>query len=403
MKARYIALVAGLMACSLAWGQTDEKSSGQVMLKMSKKKPVKTENHAVEGSRSTTIHMTKQKAETPALPAASDAANGFAWMSPAFTSVKTAKNTYLVKGTVEASESIRFINIFQNGQFVKNIIPAVPNMKQMIIDEDVSLDLGPNEMKVEAVTVSGKKIQSNLNIVYDISLAKYFALVIAVEEYDDPNISDLDNPIDDAQRFINTIASRYTFEQENINFLKNPSKADIIGTLHKMRSELGSEDNLLIYYAGHGHYDEEMKTGYWLPSDAGRDNPVDWLPNTDLTNYLNVLKTKHTLLIADACFSGGIFKTRAAFNNALEVEKLYSLNSRKAMTSGALSEVPDKSQFVHYLIQNLKDNSKKYMTSEQLYMDIKTPVINNSDNVPQFGTIQKVGDEGGDFIFIRRR
>jgi len=258
-------------------------------------------------------------------------------------------------------------------------------------------------MKVEAVTVSGKKIQSNLNIVYDISLAKYFALVIAVEEYDDPNISDLDNPIDDAQRFINTIASRYTFEQENINFLKNPSKADIIGTLHKMRSELGSEDNLLIYYAGHGHYDEEMKTGYWLPSDAGRDNPVDWLPNTDLTNYLNVLKTKHTLLIADACFSGGIFKTRAAFNNALEVEKLYSLNSRKAMTSGALSEVPDKSQFVHYLIQNLKDNSKKYMTSEQLYMDIKTPVINNSDNVPQFGTIQKVGDEGGDFIFIRRR
>jgi hypothetical protein len=30
-------------------------------------------------------------------------------------------------------------------------------------------------------------------------------------------------------------------------------------------------------------------------------------------------------------------------------------------------------------------------------------VMNNSENVPQFGTIQNVGDEGGDFIFIKRR
>ncbi len=403
MKARNILLMAGLLACFLAWGQTDEKSSGQVMLKMQKKKPEKTETKAVEGSRATTIHMTKQKLETPALPAAGANATGFAWMSPAFTSVQTAKNTYLIKGTVEANESIRFINIFQNGQFVKNIIPAVPNIRQMVIDEEVSLTLGPNEMRVEAVTVSGKKIQSSLDIVYDISKAKYYALVIAVEQYDDPNINDLDNPINDAERFIKVLGAEYNFEQENINFLKNPSKADIIGTLHKMRSVVGSEDNLLIYYAGHGHYDEEMQTGYWLPRDASRDNPVDWLPNTDLTNYLNVLKTKHTLLIADACFSGGIFKTRAAFNNAYAVEKLYRLNSRKAMTSGALSEVPDESKFVYYLIKRLEQNTKKYLSSEQLYVSLKDAVMQNSDNVPQFGTIQKVGDEGGDFIFIRRK
>jgi hypothetical protein len=30
-------------------------------------------------------------------------------------------------------------------------------------------------------------------------------------------------------------------------------------------------------------------------------------------------------------------------------------------------------------------------------------VINNSENIPQFGTIQNVGDEGGDFIFIKRK
>jgi len=197
------------------------------------------------------------------------------------------------------------------------------------------------------------------------------------------------------------IQKEYNFQGRNIKFLKNPTKADIIGTLHHMRSEVTPEDNLLIYYAGHGHWDEEMSTGYWLPKDANRDNPVDWLPNTDLTNYLNVLKTKHTLLIADACFSGGIFKSRAAFNNVMAVEKLYKLNSRKALTSGALSEVPDESKFVEYLIKRLDQNTKKYLPSEQLYTSLKNAVMNNSDNVPQYGTIQNVGDEGGDFIFIR--
>ena len=231
--------------------------------------------------------------------------------------------------------------------------------------------------------------------------AKYYALVIAVQEYDDPNINDLDHPIRDATRFIDVIESDYNFHKENVKFLENPTKADIIGTLHHMRDQITNEDNLLIYYAGHGHYDEEMETGYWLPRDASRDNPVDWLPNTDLTNYLNVLKTKHTLLIADACFSGGIFKSRSAFNNVLAVEKLYKLNSRKALTSGALSEVPDESEFIKYLIKRLDENTQKYLPSEQLYTSLKDAVMSNSNTVPQYGTIQNVGDEGGDFIFIR--
>jgi hypothetical protein len=267
----------------------------------------------------------------------------------------------------------------------------------------MELSLGANQVKVEAITVTGKKLESSLEIVYDISTAKYYALVIAVQEYDDPNISNLDNPVRDASRFIEIIETEYNFQKENIKFLENPTKADIIGTLHHMRDQVTNEDNLLIYYAGHGHYDEEMETGYWLPRDANLKNPVDWLPNTDLTNYLNVLKTKHTLLIADACFSGGIFKSRSAFNNALAVEKLYKLNSRKALTSGAKSEVvPDESEFVKYLIKRLEENTQKYLPSEQLYTSLKDAVMNNSNAVPQYGTIQNVGDEGGDFIFIRK-
>lgn len=389
-----------LLTGSESYAQTAEKSSGEVSLNM-KKDPASTKGNTQsptnEYSQSTTIRMSKKK---PASPVFSETV-GFSWISPAFTSIQTAESVYPISATVTSDENIRFLNLFVNDRFIKNIIPPVPTLRQMVIEEEVDLYLGANHLKVEAITVSGKKIESKLEIVYNISAAKYFALIIAVQKYDDPNINDLDFPIRDALRFMEVLESDYSFPKENVNFLENPSKADIIGTLHHMRKQITNEDNLLIYYAGHGHYDEEMETGYWLPKDASRDNPVNWLPNTDLTNYLNVLKTKHTLLIADACFSGGIFKSRAAFNNVLAVEQLYKLNSRKALTSGYLSEVPDESEFIKYLIKRLNQNTKKYLPSEQLYSSLKDAVMNNSNTVPQYGTIQNVGDEGGDFIFIR--
>jgi hypothetical protein len=332
----------------------------------------------------------------------SDEMNGFSWIQPAMSSVKTSEDAYQVQAMVTSHENIRFVNLFINGEFVRNIIPPVSTIKEMKIDEMIELNLGKNELMIQAVSATGKKVESSVEIVYDISSAKYHALIIAVEDYDHPSINDLDQPVSDANRFMRLISTEYNFEKENITFMKNPTKADIIGRLHKMRNEVTPEDNLLIYYAGHGLWDEEMSTGYWFPKDADPGNPVNWLPNTDLTNYLNVLKTKHTLLIADACFSGGIFKSRAAFNNVMSVEKLYKLTSRKAITSGNLLEVPDRSVFIEYLIKRLDSNNRKYLPAEQLYSSMKEAVMNNSPNIPQYGTIQNVGDEGGDFIFIRR-
>lgn len=388
-------LLAGFAAGLSA--QTAEKSSG--VLKINMKKEVKKEEpetRSNEFSQSTSIRMSKKKpVEAPS------EAGDFTWITPNLPSVRTSESTYHIKATVNANENISFIQVFANGQFMKNIMPPASNMKQMVIDEELELAVGVNQMDFAAVTVSGKKIESHLIVDYDISIATYYALVIAVQDYADPNINDLKHPIRDASRFIDVISSDYNFNEKNIEFMKNPTRADIIGKLLEMRGKVTPEDNLLIYYAGHGWWDEEMKTGYWFPSNASRDNPVDWLPNTDLTNYLSVLKTKHTLLISDACFSGGIFESRAAFNNIRAVEKLYKTPSRKAMTSGALNEVPDESVFIEYLIKRLAENRKKYLPGQELFAVMRDAVMNNSKNEPQYGTIQDVGDEGGDFIFIR--
>ena len=72
------------------------------------------------------------------------------------------------------------------------------------------------------------------------------------------------------------------------------------------------------------------------------------------------------------------------------------------MTSGMLKEVPDKSVFITYLAKRLESNTNKYMSSLELFYQLRTPVMNNSTNTPQYGTIQNTGDEGGEFIFIKR-
>jgi hypothetical protein len=124
--------------------------------------------------------------------------------------------------------------------------------------------------------------------------------------------------------------------------------------LDQLARRLTENDNLLIFYAGHGHWDEGLNQGFWLPADAKEASRAEWLSNSTIREYIQGIKSKHTLLITDACFGGGILRTRTAFSGASRaIAELYKLPSRKAITSGTRNVVPDKSVFVEYLIKRL--------------------------------------------------
>jgi hypothetical protein len=232
---------------------------------------------------------------------------------------------------------------------------------------------------------------------------KYYALIVGINNYNDAGITGLDKPIRDAETFYNVITTRYTFSKEDVKILRNATMAEMVDALDYFAKQVKPEDNFLIFYAGHGVWDTGAEIGYWLPSDARKNSKLAWFRNSTLRDYLREINSKHTLLISDACFGGSIFKTRAAFTDAgLAINMLYELKSRKAMTSGTLTEVPDQSAFLKYMVDRLMTNTLKYLPSEQLFSSFRIAVINNSSVVPQFGVIQEVGDEGGDFIFILR-
>ena len=181
--------------------------------------------------------------------------------------------------------------------------------------------------------------------------SKYYGLIIGVNDYDDPNLPDLDNPIWDSEKLVYTLLENYTFEEVDLALLRNPRREDIVYALDYLSKMVTPNDNVLIFYAGHGTWDEKANVGYWLPSDAYLSTTANWFRNSTLVDYLKTIDSKHTLLITDACFAGSIFKSRSGFpqqDRAYEI--LYELPSRKAMTSGTLTEVPDRSSFTRFLL-----------------------------------------------------
>ena len=88
-------------------------------------------------------------------------------------------------------------------------------------------------------------------------------------------------------------------------------------------------------------------------------------------------------------------------------KEVHQLPSRKAITSGGLEPVMDggrdgHSVFAYYFLKILENNNHKYMDAGQLFEKLKIPVTNNSDQSPKFSPIKNSGDEGGQFVFIKK-
>ena len=233
---------------------------------------------------------------------------------------------------------------------------------------------------------------------------EYYALLIGVSDYGDGAITDLGGlPTKDAQDLGNVLINKYSFKRENVVILnKSPTENDIIKEFSKLKKKVTSKDNLLVFYAGHGVYDEVSQIGHWLPSDADMEYELNLISNSQVVDFLKSIRSKHTLLISDACFSGSIFKTRSFEKSPKSIQKKFELTSRKAITSGTLKTVPNKSMFLKYLLNRLNTNTSNYLSARQLFDKIEEPVMNNSPNTPQYGTIYGIGDEGGDFIFVKK-
>ncbi len=247
-----------------------------------------------------------------------------------------------------------------------------------------------------------------------VRFGRYFALVIGNSNY--KHLPKLSTSRADASAVSRILEKRYGFEVET---LMDADRHAILTALNSFREKLAKTDNLIIYYAGHGDYDEVNDRGFWLPVDAEPDNNANWISNQSVTDFVNVTDARHVLIVADSCYSGALtggalprlapeFDARAGAS----LRKMVDRRSRTALTSGGLAPVLDAgggdhsvfaAAFIHIL-----DENDRVMNGFDLYTELSARVtyrarLHDFEQEPRYAAIRFGGHESGDFFFVPKR
>lgn len=232
-------------------------------------------------------------------------------------------------------------------------------------------------------------------------------LAIAVNDYQ--HAPKLSNCVGDAQQIIDILVSKYDFETENVRtlFNKAATRANIYKQLRQLSLKIKPQDNLLIYFAGHGIYDKEGSAGYLVPVEAAPGNFWDFVSNGDFLSLIRAIKSFHTFLLMDSCFSGTLFRSMEEGSTHL-AENVEQYPSRWGLAAGRVEEVEDgwhgeNSPFAKAVIQYLEANDSPKFPASELVQYTKRVTPRNARQTPVGGPLFKVGDMDGEFVFYLKR
>lgn len=246
----------------------------------------------------------------------------------------------------------------------------------------------------------------------DIQFGKFYALIIGNDDY--KAYPDLQTPITDAKSLEVLLRERYGFKTK---ILLNANRHAIMSALNELNQKLTEQDNLLIYYAGHGEIDQKTQSAYWLPVDSEVGNSANWISSQSITEYLSIMPAKHIMVVADSCYSGALTGSAVArLPDGMDAAKrerwLKAMNSRKArtvLTSGGVKPVMDQgggshSVFANAFLKVLRGN-KRVIEDYDIFRDVANQVRASAskagfEQTPQYAPLQHAGHEGSPFFFV---
>jgi hypothetical protein len=317
--------------------------------------------------------------------------------------VKIYKEMVEIRGTLMDDAGILSLKI-------NNInVPIKQNNNFVIIQP---LAMGDNPFTIEAkdlneniaikrFTITRKNMEGEQ---YDVAKARNFLFVVGINDYE--HWPKLNNAVKDANDISTVLLSKYNFSFENVIMLKNEqaTRSNIYKSLRSLIEQVTPQDNLVIYFSGHGYFDGLLNEGYWIPIDAEVNNSGDYLSNSDLLKIIGNIDSQHTFLIADACFSGSLF----ADSKRGYAENVERFKSRWGLASGRLEVVSDgaagqNSPFAAATIGFLNDNTKEKLAISELIHYVKMKVAETSDQTPLGNPLKVLGDEGGELVLYLKK
>ena len=345
------------------------------------------------------------------------------WQTPVNETVFLKEGKIAVEITVESKTPLKSIQLTVQDKTSDEVsgtiaVPITDETRLLIkITKNITIPDGVNELIVVAENRDGLKSTSKREVhVGATALAdaarlsrKDYALIFATDKYD--NWKALVNPIYDARTISNDLQKMYGFVTEVV---ENPNQSQVLDKLREYaEKKYGELDQLVVFFAGHGFYDDTFKEGFVvtresLPDDPGRNS---YLRHSVLRSTINNNPCQHIFLVMDVCF-GGTFDenvgSRAMDDESYKapsqseiITRKLKFKTRKYLTSGGKEYVSDgivgrHSPFAKQFIDALEKGmgSDGILTLSELMTYVET-----LKTAPQFGKFG--GDQlGSDFVFV---
>lgn len=260
----------------------------------------------------------------------------------------------------------------------------------------IASDVFDNKTEVEFTLNRDAAVISENN-----PMGKTWAVFIENSDYE--TFASLEGPQKDISLMKSALAK---YQVHNILHKKNMTKSEMERFFSiELRDLVRSNrvNSILIWYAGHGKFINE--TGYWIPTDAKRDDEFTYFNinalKASMQSYSNYVT--HTLVITDACESGPSFYQ--AMRSDMKVRscddwQATRFKSSQVFSSAGYELAIDNSQFTRTFATSLASNPDACIPIESIVTKVTTAVVKNNQQKPQFGKIAGLEDEDGTFFFM---
>jgi hypothetical protein len=346
------------------------------------------------------------------------------WEYPDYPTVIVNKNSVTIKAGLNSGQELKDVQLYINDMPALAdrgfaIVQSDPTQKfAKVISKEIQLKDGKNEIKIFARDANGLEQSFTRYVevkVEQIAVANRTdrALLIGTDDYDE--WGDLTNPVFDTKTITDELKNNYGYQTET---LIGPTKTVILNKLREYaKKSYMPEDQLFIFIAGHGQFDEVFQEGYVVTKDSKKDDEAKetYLQHSALRTYVNNIPCNHIFIVMDVCY-GGTFDQAIAKAGSRGEDDLYNdiapadfikrklqFKTRRYLTSGGKQYVPDgrpgaHSPFARKFLEALRNygGRDKILTLGEVITYVEA--INPEPKYGEFGD----NEPGSDFVFVAR-
>ena len=228
--------------------------------------------------------------------------------------------------------------------------------------------------------------------------------VIFIENSNYQHFASLNGPPADVNLMKSALGN---YQIDNILHKKDLTKAQMerfFSTELKEHVVKNNVNAIMVWYAGHGRFINDI--GYWIPTDARRDDELSYYNINNLRTALKAYSDMaHTLIVTDACESGPTFYQAMRSiprDRSCDDFNATRFRSSQVLSSSGYEYASDNSQFTQTFAQSLMNNQQSCIPIERIVTQVTVSAARSGGQRPKFGKIAGLEDEGGTFFFIAK-